>query len=401
MAQRSSTMALPYGSFRVGGEPARLGVLARRTHRRPRRAQPRRSRARSGRRPSRAEAQRLPGRRARAAGPSVRAALVDLLDPPTETRSPATWYRWPRRRWSWHGTWPTTSTSTPRSTTPPTSGGSSGPTARRCCRTGGTCRSATTAGPAPSWCRARRSCGRAGSARPRPTRRPTFGAVACGSTSRPRSASSSAAGSSARRRPWPPSLRRRTSSAWCCVNDWSARDIQAWEYVPLGPFLGKSFATSISAWVTPLAALDAARVAAAGAGPAAAALPASIRRPWALDLELEVDAQRHAWSAAPPFRTMYWTPGQQLAHLTVNGASLRTGDLFASGTVSGPERGRAGVAARAVVERGRAGRAGRRHHPHVPRGRRRRSPSQRRLPTAPVAPIALGPVTGRIAPAVT
>ena len=75
----------------------------------------------------------------------------------------------------------------------------------------------------------------------------------------------------------------------CLVNDWSARDIQAWEYVPLGPFLGKSFATSVSPWVVPLAALEAARVPAAGAGPAAAALPATTTSdPWGLDIDLEV-----------------------------------------------------------------------------------------------------------------
>jgi fumarylacetoacetase len=122
------------------------------------------------------------------------------------------------------------------------------------------------------------------------------------------------------------------------VNDWSARDLQNWEYVPLGPFLGKSFATSVSAWVVPLEALDAARI-----EPPARThdlldyLADDPREPWGLDLDLEV-----RWNSTPvshpPFRTMYWTPAQQLAHLTVNGASLRTGDLFASGTVSGPEK---------------------------------------------------------------
>jgi fumarylacetoacetase len=122
----------------------------------------------------------------------------------------------------------------------------------------------------------------------------------------------------------------------CLVNDWSARDIQAWEYVPLGPFLGKSFATSVSPWVVPLDALDAARVAPPVQDPAV--LPyLQVEEPWGLDIALEV-----AWNgqvvSRPPFAGMYWTVAQQLAHLTVNGASLRTGDLFASGTVSGPER---------------------------------------------------------------
>ena len=119
------------------------------------------------------------------------------------------------------------------------------------------------------------------------------------------------------------------------VNDWSARDIQAWEYQPLGPFLGKSFATSISPWVVPLEALEAARV----DGPAQepAPLPYLQRaKPWALDLALEVSLNG-AVVSRPPFATMYWTADQMLAHLTVNGASTRTGDLYASGTVSGPE----------------------------------------------------------------
>jgi fumarylacetoacetase len=119
------------------------------------------------------------------------------------------------------------------------------------------------------------------------------------------------------------------------LNDWSARDIQSWEYVPLGPFLGKSFATSISPWVVPLAALEQARVAAPVQDPTP--LPYLLGdEPWGLDLDLVVELNGTVVSR-PPFRSMYWTAAQQLAHLTVNGASLRTGDLFASGTVSGPE----------------------------------------------------------------
>jgi fumarylacetoacetase len=124
------------------------------------------------------------------------------------------------------------------------------------------------------------------------------------------------------------------------VNDWSARDIQAWEYVPLGPFLGKSFATSVSAWVLPLAALAGARVEPPVQDPPPLPYLAD-PDPWALDLRLEV-ALNGTVVSRPPFASMYWTPGQQLAHLTVNGASLRPGDLFASGTVSGPERGERG-----------------------------------------------------------
>ena len=123
------------------------------------------------------------------------------------------------------------------------------------------------------------------------------------------------------------------------VNDWSARDIQAWEYQPLGPFLGKSFATSVSAWITPLAALDSAWTAAPAQDPAVLPYLADDRRALGLDIAVE-------WNgfevSRPPFASMYWTPAQQLAHLTVNGASLRTGDLFASGTVSGPARAEVG-----------------------------------------------------------
>lgn len=120
----------------------------------------------------------------------------------------------------------------------------------------------------------------------------------------------------------------------CLVNDWSARDLQAWEYVPLGPFLAKSFATSVSPWIVPLEALEAARVPAPGR---THELRPYLRETedWGLDLTLEVRLNGQVLSH-PPFSSMYWTAAQQLAHLTVNGASLRTGDLYASGTVSGP-----------------------------------------------------------------
>jgi fumarylacetoacetase len=117
------------------------------------------------------------------------------------------------------------------------------------------------------------------------------------------------------------------------LNDWSARDIQAWEYVPLGPFLGKSFATSVSAWVTPLAALAAARTELPAQDPPPLPYLAGGR---ALDIDVEVILNGEVVSR-PPYRTMYWSPDQMLAHLTGNGASTRTGDLFASGTISGPE----------------------------------------------------------------
>ncbi|WP_040784526.1 fumarylacetoacetase [Nocardia pneumoniae] len=118
------------------------------------------------------------------------------------------------------------------------------------------------------------------------------------------------------------------------VNDWSARDIQAWEYQPLGPFLGKSFATSISPWITPLAALESARIPLPEQSPA----PLPYLRgtqDWGLDIDLTV-----TWNGQPvtypPYSRMYWSPAQMLAHLTANGASTRPGDLYASGTISGP-----------------------------------------------------------------
>ncbi len=124
------------------------------------------------------------------------------------------------------------------------------------------------------------------------------------------------------------------------VNDWSARDIQAWEYVPLGPFLGKSFQTSVSAWVTPLALLEECRVEAPEQEPAPLPYLAA-GRDWALDIDLEVELNGEVISRGNA-RTLYWTMPQQLAHATSNGASLRTGDLMASGTISGSEPGSEG-----------------------------------------------------------
>src|SRR5581483_11010788 len=124
------------------------------------------------------------------------------------------------------------------------------------------------------------------------------------------------------------------------VNDWSARDIQAWEYVPLGPFLGKSFQTSISAWVTPLALLEEARVEAPEQEPPPLPHLAG-GRDWALDLALEVELNGETISEGNA-RTLYWTLPQQLAHATSNGAPIRTGDLMASGTISGAEPGTEG-----------------------------------------------------------
>lgn len=136
----------------------------------------------------------------------------------------------------------------------------------------------------------------------------------------------------------------------CLVNDWSARDLQAFEYRPLGPFLAKSFHTSISPWITPLAALKPYRL----ASPTPSVEPVEYLRPvhpWALDLHLEIAIETAAMRKAAiapltvskvSFSDMYWTADQQLAHLTINGATVRTGDLYASGTVSGPDPGAEG-----------------------------------------------------------
>jgi len=121
------------------------------------------------------------------------------------------------------------------------------------------------------------------------------------------------------------------------VNDWSARDIQSFEYRPLGPFLGKSFATSISALVTPLALLEDARVAA----PIQEPEPLEhlrVGRDWALDVELSL-ARNDEVVTRQNARTLYWTGPQLLAHLTSNGTRLRPGDLLATGTISAPEPG--------------------------------------------------------------
>ena len=124
------------------------------------------------------------------------------------------------------------------------------------------------------------------------------------------------------------------------LNDWSARDIQAYEYQPLGPNLGKSFATTISPWVVTLDALGPFLVEPPPQDPAVDPYLRATR-PWGLDLTLEVwlNGTRVCRTG---FADMYWTFAQQLAHMTVNGASARTGDLIGSGTVSGPNEGERG-----------------------------------------------------------
>ena len=138
----------------------------------------------------------------------------------------------------------------------------------------------------------------------------------------------------------------------CLVNDWSARDIQAWEYQPLGPFLGKNFATSVSPWVVTMEALAPFRAAAfARAEGDPAPLPylfgESDQEQGGLDLWLEVSllSVRMRESGIAPlalgrsnYRDMYWTMAQMLTHHASNGCNLRSGDLLASGTVSGADK---------------------------------------------------------------
>lgn len=181
------------------------------------------------------------------------------------------------------------------------------------------------------------------------------------------------------------------------LNDWSARDIQAWEYVPLGPFLGKSFATSISGWVTPYDAFEAARVDLPRQEP----VPLdylSVDGKAGLEIDIEVLLNGEVVSR-PPYASMYWSPAQMLAHMTVNGASLRTGDLFASGTVSGDERGQRG----SFLELSWGGK-----EPFTAGGRERSFLEdgdevvlRATAPGALGGRIALGEVSGRIEPAAT
>jgi fumarylacetoacetase len=124
------------------------------------------------------------------------------------------------------------------------------------------------------------------------------------------------------------------------VNDWSARDIQRWEYVPLGPFLGKNFGTSLSPWIVPMIALEPFRT----AGPKQEPTPLPYLRTegdQGYDIQLEVWLQTEQMPqpqriCATNAKHLYWNMSQQLAHHTVNGCNLQPGDLLASGTISGP-----------------------------------------------------------------
>jgi fumarylacetoacetase len=126
-------------------------------------------------------------------------------------------------------------------------------------------------------------------------------------------------------------------------NDWSARDIQAWEYVPLGPFLGKNFGSTMSPWVVTLDALEPYRI----PGPAQIDPPVlpylQVTSPGHFDVDLAVEIVPENGAGAVVCRSnlkhMYWNMAQQLTHHTVNGCNVRGGDVMASGTISGPEPG--------------------------------------------------------------
>ena len=135
-------------------------------------------------------------------------------------------------------------------------------------------------------------------------------------------------------------------------NDWSARDLQRWEYVPLGPFLGKSFASSVSPWVVPLEALEPFRVPGPVQEPAVLPyLRGGPRDNYAIDLRVAVNGEVICRS---DFRHLYWSMRQQLAHHTSNGCNVRVGDLLASGTISGPAPGSYGSLLE-ITENGKRG----------------------------------------------
>lgn len=123
-------------------------------------------------------------------------------------------------------------------------------------------------------------------------------------------------------------------------NDWSARDIQKWEYVPLGPFLGKSFASSISPWVVTMEALEPFRVSSPKQEPEVLPhLKYSGDKNFDINLEVQIQAEKSSeitTISQTNFKYMYWNMAQQLTHHTTNGCNINIGDMMASGTISGP-----------------------------------------------------------------
>ncbi len=142
----------------------------------------------------------------------------------------------------------------------------------------------------------------------------------------------------------------------CLLNDWSARDIQFWEMAPLGPFLGKNFCTTISPWIVTMEALAPYRQAftrpASDPQPLAYLDDASNKAQGAIDISLEVllESDKLRAEGKPParlsgtsFKHQYWTVAQMVTHHTMGGCNLKSGDLFGSGTISGPGEGQAGA----------------------------------------------------------
>lgn len=124
-------------------------------------------------------------------------------------------------------------------------------------------------------------------------------------------------------------------------NDWSARDVQKWEYVPLGPFLAKNFGSSVSPWIVTLEALEPFRVASPAQEPTPLPyLQFEGQKNYDIQLEVDITAENGATKTVSKsnFKYMYWNMCQQLAHHTVNGCNIEVGDLYASGTISGPEK---------------------------------------------------------------
>ncbi len=125
----------------------------------------------------------------------------------------------------------------------------------------------------------------------------------------------------------------------CLFNDWSARDIQKWEYVPLGPFLAKNFASSMSAWIVTLDALQPYAVETPNQEPKVLSyLEFEGKKSFDINLQVAIQPENTTETVISNsnFKYMYWNMAQQLAHHTVNGCNIRTGDLMGSGTISGP-----------------------------------------------------------------
>ncbi len=288
------------------------------------------------------------------------------------------------RRWCCRSRSPTTSTSTPACTTPRTSASSCGRARNRSLanwrhlpvsytgRAGTVVVSGTPIVRPHGSALARRRVGAAATGRAR----------ASTSSSRWRRSSVPAARWAARS---PPTRSRDHVVGLALLNDWSARDIQAYEYQPLGPHLGKSFATSLSPWIVTLDALEPFRVPSprqdprAGGAPAGGRAVGPTRSSWRCCSSRrrcgEAGCDPHVVSRTG-FADLYWTLAQQLAHLTTNGASTRPGDLYASGTVSGPGPRQRGQPDRAHPQRRRAARAADGRGAAVPGGRRSGDPAR-------------------------